>query len=147
MAKAKGKPEDQPALFPETEHIASLLSKEATQDLVILAVPSHDRNNKLLSEALTGEWATNAMKLMADLYIGGTAYQAHLGVYKTDDGHYLWDKPTIIESFADVEAIHDKERLNLLVGFAKRMGKTLDQASVMLVFGTVMYYITDYGDV
>jgi hypothetical protein len=143
---AKGKKEG-PSLFPETEALLALLSKESEQDLVMIAVPSHNRNNKELGDALIGEWASNALKLMADLFKGGTAYKAHKGVYKTDEGQYLWDDPIIVESFAHVEAIHDPYNLNELVGFAKRMGKALDQAAIMLVFGTVMYYVEDYSGV
>lgn len=143
MKQKKGEPE----LFPETQEIVALLSKDQTQDLVIIVVPSHDRNNKPLAEAAIGEWAQNAMKLMADLYRGATAYKAAQGIYKTDEGHYLWDHPLIIESFASEEAIHDKGNLEVLVGFGKRMGKALNQASIMLVFGAVMYYIEDYSGV
>jgi hypothetical protein len=143
---AKGK-QPQPSLFPETEALIALLSKESEQDIVALAIPSHDRKNVPLAEALTAEWASNAMKLMADLYQGATAYQCYKGVFKTDEGHYLWDEPRMIESFASIEAIHDPHNLNLLVHFCKRMGKTLDQASIMLVFGSVMYYIEDYTGV
>lgn len=144
MAKAKKR---QSTLFPETEDIISLLNKESEQDLVVLAVPSHDRRNRELPAATIGEWSTSAMRLMADLYVGGTAYQAHSGVYKTDEGHYLFDKPIIIESFARHDAINDPGRLNDLVAFAKRMGKALDQDAVMVVVGPVMYYIKDYGGV
>lgn len=146
MAKAKGR-QGEESLFPETTEIAALLSAESVQDLVILTVPSHDRKNIKLPAALAGEWASNAMRLMSDLYVGATAFRAAFGIYKTDDGHYLEDEPLVIESFAAIEAIHDVARLNLLVGFAKRMGKALDQESVMLVFGLVMYYIKDYADV
>ena len=136
---------DKGSLFPETQEIIALLSKGSEQDIVVLVVPSHDRKNKALPEPLTAEWASNAMQLMADLYRGATAYQAFKGIYKTDEGHYLWDNPRLIESYATIEAIQDPKKLNALVEFSKRMGKTLDQASVMLVFGTVMYYIEDYG--
>ncbi len=147
MAKPRRKGFGQPSLFPETEAIAALLSKESEQDLVAIAIPSHDRHKKELPEALTGEWASNAMRLMADLYRGATAYKAHSGIFKTDEGEYLYDRPLIIESFANLDAIHDVKNLNLLVGFSKRMGVTLNQAAVMLVFGSVMYYVEDYTGV
>jgi hypothetical protein len=147
MAKPRKKAAGLSTLFPETEAIAALLSKESEQDLVAIAIPSHDRHNKELAEALTGEWASNAMRLMADLYQGATAYRAHSGIFKTDAGEYLYDRPLIIESFASLDAIHDVKNLNLLVGFSKRMGMTLDQAAVMLVFGSVMYYVDHYRGV
>lgn len=143
MAKDK----NQGTLFQETRDIISLLSRDSPQDLVIIIVPSHDKKNKELPESLTAEWSSGAMKLLADIYGGATAYDTHAGIFKTDDGHYLYDKPRLIESIAKIEDIHDGERLNLLVHFAKRMGKTLDQDTVMLIFGTVGYYIKDYGGI
>jgi len=139
---AKGK--NQPELFAETEQIASLLSKESTQDVVILLIPSHDRHNKPLPEPLAAEWASNAMRLFADLYRGATAFRAAHGIFKTDEGHYLHDAPLVIEAFAEVDAIQDVSRLNSLVDFCKRMGKALDQESIMLAFGNIHYYIEDY---
>jgi hypothetical protein len=144
MAK---RPTKEEGLFPEAENIAALLTKKSKQDIVVLTIPSHDKRNKELPEPLVAEWASNAMKLMADLYRGATAYKAFSGIFKTDEGHYLLDKPILIESFATVEAIQDRKNLNVLVEFCKRMGKTLEQQSIMLVFGGVMYYIEDYSGV
>ena|SRR6266478_5120685 len=137
----------QAELFQETKDLIALLSKESTQDLALLVIPSHDRHKRELAEALTAEWASNGLALMADLYRGATAYQAAHGIYKTDEGEYLHDHPLVIESFATEEAIQDPVRLNLLVGFCKRMGKTLNQDAIMVAFGTVMYYIQDYSGV
>jgi len=136
MAKPRRKAASQPSLFPETEAIAALLSKESEQDLVAIAIPSHDRHNKELADALTGEWASTAMRLMADLYQGATAYKAHSGIFKTDEGEYLYDRPLIIESFANLDAIHDVKNLNLLVGFSKRMGMTLRQVDRTVTDGS-----------
>lgn len=142
MSKAKD-----PSLFPETNEIITVLSREADQDIVIVMVPSHDRKNKELSTTETAEWASNAMRLLADLYGGATAFETYKGIFKTDEGHYLLDKPRSIESLARVDDIHDPVRLNQLVGFAKRMGKALDQDTIMLIFGNVAYYIQDYSGV
>ena len=114
---------------------------------MIVVVPSHDKKNLPLPEAQKAEWASNAMQLLADLYGGATAYETYSGIFKTDEGHYLRDKPLLIESFAMIAAIQNPELLEQLVNVAKRMGKTLDQDTIMLVFGTVSYYIKDYGGV
>lgn len=147
MAKGKAKDEAQPALFRDTKDIIAMLDKEAEQDVVMIAVPSRDKLKRELGPAKMAEWAKIGMELVADLYGGGTSFEAHAGIYKSKSGEYLWDKPIIIEAFATHEAIHDPARLNLLVDYAKRMGKTLEQESVMLVFGTMMYYVEDYGGV
>jgi hypothetical protein len=119
----------EPSLFPETEAILALLEKGQKHEIVVLVVPNHDKHNKRLGDALVAEWKMNAMHLMADLYKGGTCYAADNGIYKTDEGHYLLDEPFIVESFATEAAIQDPERLQLLVEFCKRMGKTLDRST------------------
>ncbi len=138
MAKDKKQPA-QSALFPETNEIISLLAKESAQDIVVLLIPSHDKQNVSLPKAQMAEWTQNGMQLLADLYGGATAYETFAGIFKTDDGHYLRDKPLLLESFATIAAIHDPERLEQLVNFSKRMGKTLEQDTIMLIFGTVSY--------
>jgi len=134
-------------LFPEVDKIIALLSEEPTQDLVILVIPSHDRKNTPLGEARTGQWASQAAKLFADLYRGATAFRAFKGIWKDDDGTYLNDEPITLESYASHDDIQDPTKLTDLVHFAKRMGKELNQAAVMLVIGHVMYYIVDYSGV
>jgi hypothetical protein len=145
MGKRK-RPDDGGSLFPEVEKIIALLSSEP-QELVILAIPSHDRKNQPLDDLTVKERASSAMDLFADLYEGATAFETFQGIYKTEEGEYLRDKPILIESYATNAAIEDPENLNKLVGFAKRLGKELDQAAVMLIIGQVMIYITDYSGV
>ncbi len=134
-------------LFPEVEQIIALLSSESQQELVILAVPSHDRANKLLNDVRVKEWASNAMSLFADLYGGATAFETFAGIYKTDAGEYLHDKPILVQSYGTIEAIEQLENLNELLRFCKRMGKELNQDSIMLVIGEAMIYISDYSGV
>jgi hypothetical protein len=134
-------------LFPEVDHVLALLDGEKQHHLVIVVIPSHDRkNNKLDSHKIT-EWASNALTLVADIYGGGTAFRASRGIYKTSAGEYLYDRPRLIESYASTEAIEDPVRLTELVHFAKRMGKELNQAAIMLVIGQAVIFIEDYSGV
>lgn len=144
MAKRGGR---QGGLFAEVEQIIALLSGQSPQDTVILAIPSHDRKNKELDEVKVSEWASGAMRLFADLYGGATAFKTFQGIYKTDEGEYLLDNPILIESYATVEAIELRENLQELVRFAKRMGRDLNQDAVMLVIGSIMFYVKDYSGI
>ena len=83
-------------LFPEVDKIISLLSAEAQQEIVVLAIPSHDKSNKPLKDQ--SEWASAALKVFADLYRGATAFGFKTegeetgpikGIFKTDDGPLL----------------------------------------------------------
>ena len=142
----KGGP-DERGLYPEVRELISLLSEDTPQETVVLVIPSHDRANKELNDIRVKEWASQGMQLFADLYGGATAFETFKGIYKTDNGHYLYDNPILVESYATTKAIEDRERLQHLVGFAKRMGRELDQEAVMIVVGHVMFYVKDYRGV
>src|SRR5437016_5897293 len=126
MAKKKGGGSEG-SLFPEVGKITSLLRSEAKQELVILVIPSHDNRNRELGVVVMTQWASNALELFADLYRGATAFKTFKGVFKTDDGQYLFDEPILIESYASTDAIEDTTRLNALVHFAKRLGRETRQ--------------------
>lgn len=144
---AKKASKDEGDLFPEAKHILALLDGEANHHLVIIAVPSHDRKNKELDAHRVDQWSSDALTLVADLYGGGTAFDTFKGIYKTTDGEYLHDHPRMIESYAPVQAIEDPARLTELLHFAKRMGKSLNQAAIMLVIGQAVIFIEDYSGV
>lgn len=84
-------------LFPEVEQIITIINKDERQDLMILIIPSHDKNDKPLTDQEI--WAGNAMELFADLYTGATAFQTFQGIYKDTDGKVYHDKPILIESY------------------------------------------------
>lgn len=129
-------------LFSELEDVVAVLqSGEPQQEVVILAIPSHDRKNRLLKDQ--AEWADAGLRLFADLYQGATAFRAFKGVYKTDRGQYLYDEPILIESYADVTKIMDETCLKKLIVFAKRMGREANQECVMVVIGKARFYISD----
>lgn len=130
-------------LFPETNQILALLSKGVEQDLVILAVPSHDKKGRELPEGVQQDWHDRAMTVFAELYVGATSFMSHEGIYKDDEGRIHKDTPLIIESFARIDAIEDPLKLNKLVDLARMMVREMNQDSIMLVFGKAMFYIKD----
>jgi len=143
-----GKKRDRsPKLFSETKDILALLNKDEPQEILTIFVPSHDLNNRPLAAAQIGHWLDAGMQLVADLFRGGTAFEATSGIYKTNEGNYLRDKPRVIETLAKIEDIQNTLNLNRIVGFAKRMGKELNQAAVMITISNVVYYVEDYSGV
>lgn len=100
-------------------------------DLVILAIPSHDKNNKPLSTQEV--WADSGMELFSELYGGATAFQTWKGIYRSETGEDLWDTPILIESFVDRELVEDDQRLELLLDFIRRMKRQMRQESILLV--------------
>lgn len=136
-------PEQQPMLLPEVKEIISVLRSDCDQNVVVLVVPSHDKKKKPLPDQ--PEWANAGLRLFGKLYRGATAFDTFAGIYRTDQGEYLEDKPILIEAYASNGAIEDEANLGELVAFAKRMGKETRQVSVMLAFGNVMFYVEDFG--
>jgi hypothetical protein len=66
------------------------------------------------------------------------------GIYLTEDGRTLRDKPILIESYVSREALEDTHRLSQLVAFMKRMGHETKQAAVAVVINDVFHEITNF---
>lgn len=115
----------------EISDIQKRLQAGERHDLVILAIPSHDKNNKPLSNQEV--WADGGMELFAELYGGATAFGTWKGIYRSESGENLWDTPILIESFVERPLLEDPERLAILLDFIKRMKRTLRQESILLV--------------
>ncbi len=65
---------------PEVERIASDVEMGRQQVLVILFIPSHDRDEKDLKTR--DLWADAALNLFADLFGGATAFDTYAGIYR-----------------------------------------------------------------
>jgi hypothetical protein len=119
-----------------------VLQSGVRQDIVILIIPSHDKNEKEIKNQ--DIWAGEAMELFKDLYRGATAFGTFAGIYLTEDGKTLHDKPILIESYVSREALEDKRRLSQLVAFMKRIGRETKQAAVAVVINDVFHEITEF---
>jgi hypothetical protein len=128
---------------PEAERIARDMETGRQQVLVILFIPSHDRDeNELKTRDL---WANAALDLFAELFGGATAFDTYAGIFR-DKGREkdLKDKPILVESYTEIERIKDLDVLHSLVSFMKRMGKEAKQAAVAVVINNVFHEINDY---
>ncbi len=134
----------QKALFPEYDEIIATLRSNERQDLVILIIPSHNKKEEELADQ--DMWANSAMELFADLFKGANAFHTFAGIYKTDYGKILHDKPILIESYVQRSDLEDENILCELLRFVKRMGKETSQAAVGLVINSVFHEITDFRD-
>lgn len=126
----------------QAEAIISVINSEVRQDLVILIVPSHDKEEKPLKDQ--DMWAAQAMELFADLYGGATAFRALAGIYKDADGKVYHDTPILIESYVERPKLVDQTTLNELLAFSKRMGKEARQKAVALIINDVFHLITEF---
>ncbi len=129
-------------MFPEIQRIISIIDADERQDIVILIIPSHDKNDKPLRDQEI--WAGSAMDLFADLYQGATAFQTFQGIYKDNEGKVYRDKPILIESYVQRERLVDEGTLHELLAFAKRMGRETRQKAVALIINDVFHEITEF---
>lgn len=124
---------------PDPSDVSAGLKAGLRHDLVILLIPSHDKNNKPLNNQ--AQWATEALELFSDLFGGATSFQTFKGIYRSETGKDLWDKPILIESYADRELVEDVQRLRKLLEFSRRMKAAMRQESVMLVVNDFRWYL------
>lgn len=129
-------------LFSEVEQIISIINNDDRQDIVILIIPSHDKNEKELKDQKV--WAGNAMDLFNDLYRGATAFETFAGIYKDTEGKVYHDKPILIESYVERARLVDEGNLQQLLAFTKRMGRETRQKAVALIINDVFHEITEF---
>ncbi len=132
-------------LFPEVEQIISIINKDERQDLVILIIPSHYKENKKDKPLKDQEiWAASAMDLFAELYTGATAFQTFQGIYKDNEGEVHRDKPILIEAYVERSKLVDEATLQQLLAFAKRMGRETKLKAVAVIINDVFHEITKF---
>jgi hypothetical protein len=128
---------------PEAERIARDMEMGKQQVLVILFIPSHDRDERELKDR--DLWADAALDLFSDLFDGATAFDTYAGIYRDKvRGKDLKDKPILVESYTKIERIKDLTVLNNLVSFMKRMGKETKQAAVAVVIDNAFHEIDKF---
>ncbi len=128
---------------PEAERIARDIETGRRQLLVILFIPSHDRDEKELKTR--DLWADAALDLFAELFGGATAFDTYAGIYRDKvRSKDLKDKPILVESYTEIERIRDIDVLEDLVSFMKRMGRESKQAAVAVVINNAFHEITDF---
>lgn len=128
----------------DNEAIISALRFDARQDLVILFIPSHDKDEKPINDQ--SMWADAALDLLGHVFGGATAFKALVGVYRSEvDGRLLHDNPILVESYVARQDLENGQKLTELREFAKRMGKGTRQEAVGLVINNCMHFIRDFG--
>jgi hypothetical protein len=107
----------------------------------MIAVPSHDQDNKPLDSGLQSQWATAAMEKFRDLFVGATAMPGCKGIYRSDAGKTIWDDPILVQSFCSSDVLQDERTVRDVVVFARKMRAALKQDAVMVVFNNLMKFI------
>lgn len=115
-----------------------------SDDVVILFVPSHDRNDKRLNNQ--DKWASEAIDLMSKLYGGATGFKELIGCwYDADQDKNLDDEPIMIQSLAKRTDVEDEAKLRELSEFCRRMGKEMKQSAIGIVLNDAIHFMTKFN--
>jgi hypothetical protein len=139
MAKKSRKIAD-PELEEIVVDVIDALEWERSDDLIQIAVPSHEQDETPLGRERQQEWAKKTMRLLADHFQGATAQRSNKGVYKLGS-RYLWDDTILVQSFAPCDTLKDVSVVREVIKFAQEMRRELNQDSVMVVFNNVMRFV------
>jgi hypothetical protein len=109
--------------------------------LLVLFIPSADREGDALGKKRQKRWARAALKLLGQHFSGATAFPRGWGTWRDDSqgGRLVWDRPVLIQCFTSDAAI--LQHTPALRGFLVDMGTATNQGAVACVLNRVMYRI------
>jgi hypothetical protein len=110
-------------------------------NLLVLFIPSADRDGTSLGKKGQKRWVRRALKLLGDNFGGGTAFPRGWGVWRDDarGGRLVWDRPVLIQCFTGDAAI--RERTPALREFLVELGTATNQGAVACVLNAILYEI------
>ena len=109
---------------------AALGASKAASTLLVLFVPSRDRNNRAIDHE---HWVDEALSVLGTLFGGATAFPQGKGVWRDDaqGGTLLFDEPVVIQCYTSEQTI--EQRASKLREFLHRMGREAKQGAIGLV--------------
>ena len=118
-----------------------LQASNSDANLLVLFIPSADREGDSLGKKEQKRWVRKALKLLGERFTGATALPRGWGTWRDDaQGRRLvWDRPVLIQCFTNESAI--REHTPALGEFLREMGTATKQGAVACVLDRVMYQI------
>jgi hypothetical protein len=109
--------------------------------LLVLFIPSADREGDALGKKHQKRWVRKALKLLGQHFTGATAFPRGWGTWRDDSqgGRLVWDRPVLIQCFTSEAAI--LQQTHALRDFLVDMGTATNQGAVACVLNRVMYRI------
>src|SRR3954452_7517158 len=106
-----------PSFMPD--FATALGASKGASTLLVLFIPSRDRNNEALDQE---HWVDEALKTLSTRFGGATAFPRGKGVWRDDaqGGKLLFDQPVIIQCYTSEHMI--EQQLPPLRDFLHRMG-------------------------
>lgn len=111
-------------------------------NVLVLFIPSADREGNSLGKREQKRWVRKALKLLGSQFGGATAFPRGWGTWRDDaqGGRLVWDKPVLIQCFTGEEAL--RTGTAALREFLVELGTSTGQGAVACVLDRTMYYIT-----
>lgn len=112
------------------ELAAQFGADKSASTLLVLFIPSHDRDGQLIDQP---RWIEDALTALGTLFGGATAFPRGRGVWRDDtqNGRLHFDEPVIIQCYTAADLI--ERQAEPLRAFLIRMGTEAKQGAVGLV--------------
>jgi len=110
-------------------------------NLLVLFIPSADRDGNPLGKKEQKWWVRKALQLLGQKFTGATAFPRGWGIWRDDarGGRLVWDKPVLIQCFTNETAL--RENTPALREFLVELGSNTNQGAVACVLDKTMYQI------
>jgi hypothetical protein len=107
--------------------------------LLVLFMPSADREGVALGNKQQKRWVRKALKLLGRTLGGGTAFPRGWGVWRDDaqGGRLVWDRPVLIQCFTNEESL--KAEAASIRDFLVELGTTTNQGAIGFVIDRSYY--------
>jgi hypothetical protein len=112
------------------DHTTRLGATKSASTLLVLFIPSVDRNNKAIPQA---RWVNEALRVLGELFGGATAFPKGRGVWRDDarGGRLVYDRPVVIQCYTSERQI--AQSAARLREFLEQLGTETRQGAVGLV--------------
>jgi hypothetical protein len=109
--------------------------------LLVLFIPSADREGISLGKREQKRWVRKALKLLGTHLHGATAFPRGWGVWRDDaqEGRLVWDRPVLIQCFTSEDALH--EHYVALRQYLMELGTQTNQGAVGFLIDRTFYEI------
>jgi hypothetical protein len=112
------------------DHAARLGATKTASTLLVLFIPSRDRDDQPIDQE---SWVGQALEALGTAFGGATAFPQGRGVWRDDaqGGKLLFDQPVVIQCYTSEDAL--EQQAEILRGFLARLGSEARQGAVGFV--------------
>src|SRR5436190_5192048 len=114
--------------------LAEVLQADRNEgSLLVLFIPSADRDGDAIGKKEQKRWVRKALKLLGTRLRGATAFPRGWGVWRDDaqGGRLVWDRPVLIQCFTNKKDLRDQSAS--LRAFLVELGTGTNQGAVGFV--------------